>query len=45
MSKKEKVILFGKGMVYERKKERLFRDYDVTVILDNGVTLEADGGD
>lgn len=44
MSKKEKVILFGKGMVYERKKERLFRDYDVTVILDNGVTLEADGG-
>lgn len=44
MSKKEKVILFGKGMVYERKKERLFRDYDVMVILDNGVTLEADGG-
>lgn len=42
MDQKEKVILFGKGMVYERKKERLFQDYDVTVILDNRVALEED---
>ncbi len=44
MRKKEKVILFGRGMVYERKKERLFRDYEVTVILDNRASLEENGG-
>lgn len=43
MQEKEKVILFGRGMVYERKKERLFRDYDVTLILDNSVALEESG--
>ncbi len=31
---KEKVILFGRGMVYQRKKESL---YEVCVILDNAV--------
>lgn len=45
MGQKEKVILFGRGMVYERKKERLFRDYDVTVILDNRASLEEDKAD
>lgn len=44
MDEKEKVILFGRGMVYERKKERLFRDYEVTVILDNRAALGEDGG-
>ena len=44
MGQKEKVILFGRGMVYERKKERLFLDYDVIVILDNRAPLGKDGG-
>lgn len=37
MIRREKVILFGRGMVYERKKEALHRKYDVEVFLDNGV--------
>lgn len=34
---KEKVILFGRGMVYQRKKESLYSRYEVCVILDNAV--------
>lgn len=34
---KEKVVLFGRGMVYRRKKERLYSQYEVSVILDNAV--------
>lgn len=37
MRQKEKVILFGRGMVYQQKKERLYRDYAVVLILDNAV--------
>lgn len=44
MGQKEKIILFGRGMVYQRKKERLFRDYEVEVILDNRAALEKSGG-
>lgn len=40
MCEKEKVILFGMGMVYQRKWERLSQNYDVTAILDNSITLE-----
>lgn len=43
MCEKEKVILFGRGMVYQRKRERLFRDYDVTAILDNSIALDENG--
>lgn len=38
MKSKEKVILFGRGMVYQQKKEALFRDYEVEVFLDNGIS-------
>lgn len=34
---KEKVILFGRGMVYQRKKETIYGRYEVSVILDNAV--------
>lgn len=34
---KEKVILFGRGMVYRRKKKSLYSRYEVSVILDNAV--------
>jgi len=34
---KEKVILFGRGMVYQRKKASLYSRYEVCVILDNAV--------
>lgn len=34
---KEKVVLFGRGMVYRRKKERLYSQYEVSAILDNAV--------
>lgn len=34
---KEKVVLFGRGMVYQRKKESLYSQYEVSVILDNAV--------
>lgn len=37
MSRKEKVLLFGRGMVYQRKKERLFENYEVAAVLDNAV--------
>ena len=37
MEQKEKVILFGRGMVYQRKKESLYRRYEVIAILDNAV--------
>ena len=37
MSLKEKVLLFGRGMVYQRKKERLFENYEVAAVLDNAV--------
>ena len=37
MKRREKVILFGRGMVYERKKEVLHREYDVEAFLDNEV--------
>ncbi len=43
MAQRKRVILFGRGMVYQRKKERLFRDYKVEVILDNAVDLERNG--
>ena len=42
MKPKEKVILFGRGMVYQKKKEALFRDYEVEVFLDNGISLDQD---
>lgn len=38
MEQKEKVILFGRGMVYQRKKEILHEKYRVEVFLDNSVT-------
>ena len=37
MERREKAILFGRGMVYERKKEALHRAYEVAVFLDNAV--------
>lgn len=37
MNTKQKVILFGRGMVFQRKKERLFDLYEVTAILDNSI--------
>lgn len=37
MRQREKVILFGRGMVYERKKEILHREYEIEVFLDNAV--------
>lgn len=37
MADREKVILFGRGMVYQRKKERIFEQYEVLLFLDNEV--------
>ncbi len=37
MADKEKVILFGKGNVYRRKKAMLFQKYDVVLFLDNSM--------
>lgn len=37
MADKEKVILFGRGMVYQRKKERLFEQYEVVLFFDSSV--------
>ncbi len=37
MGKKEKAILFGRGMVYQRKKKELQEKYDVVMFLDNAV--------
>ncbi len=38
MVRKEKVILFGRGMVYQRKKEALQKKYEVALFLDNAVS-------
>ncbi len=35
---KKKVMVFGRGNMYLRKKERLFREYDVVCFLDNSVS-------
>lgn len=37
MKQKEKVLLFGRGMVYQRKKEALFKQYEPAAFLDNAV--------
>lgn len=37
MEQREKVILFGRGMVYQRKKETLHEKYEVVLFLDNAV--------
>ena len=44
MSQKEKVILFGRGMVYQRKKAELYRKYDVAALLDNAVSIRRNRG-
>lgn len=45
MSRKEKVILFGRGMVYQRKKAELYRKYDVVALLDNAVSIKENWGE
>lgn len=45
MRRKEKVILFGRGMVYQRKKADLYRKYDVAALLDNAVPIRRDQGE
>lgn len=45
MSRIEKVILFGRGMVYQRKKADLYRKYDVAALLDNAVPIRRDQGE
>lgn len=42
MGQKKKILLFGRGMVYERKKEVLFRDYEVEAFLDNAISESDD---
>lgn len=37
MAEKEKVILFGRGMVYQRKKKRIFEQYEVVLFFDSAV--------
>lgn len=37
MNKKEKVILFGRGMVYVNKRDYIFDNYEVVLFLDNAV--------
>lgn len=44
MSRKEKVILFGRGMVYQRKKADLYKKYDVVALLDNAVSTRRNRG-
>lgn len=45
MNRKERVILFGRGMVYRRKKADLYRKYDVAALLDNAVPIRRDQGE
>lgn len=45
MNRKEKVILFGRGMVYQRKKSELYRKYDVAALLDNAVSVRRNRGE
>ncbi len=37
MERKEKVLLFGRGMVYRRKRNALFDNFEVVAFLDNAV--------
>lgn len=37
MTDREKVILFGKGNVYRRKKSMLFQHYEIVLFLDNSI--------
>lgn len=45
MNRKERVILFGRGMVYQRKKADLYRKYDVAALLDNAVPTRRNRGE